>query len=123
MSARPLNFDSGMPQVSSALNGWTKKITLQKITQTVDNFGLVTSTPVAFSFMGTVQPLSPKQLELKPEGQRSWTWLQIHVYSSIFDLDDNDEIVINGKIFKIMGKKDYSQSGYIEYHATYDYQP
>lgn len=123
MTARPLNFGSGMPNVSAALNGWMKAITIQKRTQSVDTYGDVTYTNVDFTFMGTVQPLSPKQIELKPEGQRAWTWLQIHMQTGNFGLNVNDQIVINGVIFKVMALKDYSQSGYIEYHAVYEYQP
>ena len=123
MTARPLNFGSGMPNVSAALNGWMKSITLQKRTQSVDTYGDVTFTNVDFTFVGTVQPLSPKQIELKPEGQRAWTWLQIHMQAGRFRLNVNDQIVINGVIFKVMALKDYSQSGYIEYHCVYEYQP
>ena len=123
MSAKPLNHGSGMPNVSAALNGWMKRITLQKRTQSVDTYGDVTFTNVDFSFMGTIQPLSPKQIELKPEGQRAWTWLQIHMQTGSFKLNVNDQIVINGTIYKVMALKDYSQSGYIEYHAVYEFQP
>lgn len=123
MSRAPLNIGSGMPNVSSALNGWARQITLQKRTQTVDDTGLVGYADVDFTFRGTVQPLSPKQIELKPEGQRAWTWLQIHIYAGTFRLNVNDQILINHVIYKIMALKDYSQSGYIEYHAVFEYQP
>ena len=74
--------------------------------------------------MGAVQPLSPNKIELKPEGQRSWEWLQIHMKTPITQtLDTNDQVVMNGRIYKIMAQNDYSQNGYIEYHAIYDYQP
>lgn len=123
MTARPLNFGSGMPNVSAALNGWQRAITLQKRTQIVDGYGGITFTLVNFTFMGTVQPLQAKQIELKPEGQRSWTWLQIHIQQPGFSLTTNDEILINGTIFKVMGQKDYTENGYIEYHCAYEYQP
>ena len=124
MNARPLNFMSGMPNVSSALNGWMRQMTLNRVVQSVSNFGDVSTTELPFSFMGAVQPLSPQELELKPEGLRSWEWLQIHMKTPItLTLSTNDLITINGRIFKIMAKKDYSQNGYIEYHAIYDYQP
>jgi hypothetical protein len=123
MTARPLNFGSGMPNVSGALNGWMKSITLQKRTQVIDTYGDVTYTNVDFSFMGTIQPLSPKQIEQKPEGQRAWTWLQIHMQTPGYRLNVNDQIIINGEIYKVMALRDYSQSGYIEYHAVKDYQP
>lgn len=124
MNTRPLNFMSGMPNVSGALNGWMRQMTLNRIVQSVSNFGDVTNTEIPFRFMGTIQPLSPNKIELKPEGQRSWEWLQIHMKTPITQtLDTNDLIVINGRIYKVMAQNDYTLNGYIEYHAIYDYQP
>ena len=123
MSVKPLNFSSNMPQIGAALSAWQRSITLQKRTQNIDDFGVVTYANVDFTFMGTVQPLSPKQIELKPEGQRAWTWLQIHMQTGSLKLNVNDQILINNVIFKIMALRDYSQNGYIEYHAVYEYQP
>lgn len=152
---------SGMPQMGRAFAGWTQKITLTHRIQNIVE-GLVNYANYNFTFSGTIQPLSPKQIALKPEGQRAWEWLQIHcqanqqnkfmqivssnwdVPGQIFDTDNqtydappafipgaeyadilkvNDQIVINGKIYKIMGKLDYSRNGFIEYHLVKDYQP
>lgn len=75
-----LNDISGMPQMRRAFAGWTKQITLTRVAQKVVN-GLVIDSTTQFSFKGTIQPLNPKAIMLKPEGQRAWTWLQIHVTS------------------------------------------
>lgn len=120
---RKLNEMSGMPQMQAAFAGWTIRITLQKVTQINTNGFITDSEPQNISFMGVIQPLSPRVIALKPDGQRSWTWLQIHVTSGPLDLTDNDRITYNQKQFKIMGKWDYRLDGYIEYHAVEDYQP
>ena len=122
MTAKPLNQLSGMPQMGAAFAGWQKQITLTKRSQTITN-GLVSYVDSTFNFMGTIQPLSPKQIELKPEGQRAWEWLQIHVQNSTQNLTTDDQIFYNGKYYKIMANNDYSQSGFWEYHAVGDYQP
>ncbi len=121
MSPVPLNLQSGMPHVGRAFAGWSKTITLGKITQTVAN-GFVTDTIAPFTFQGVIQPLSAKSIYLKPEGQRAFEWLQIHCVAGSANLNTNDRIVYNGKTFKIMAQRDYSLDGYIEYHAIEDYQ-
>jgi hypothetical protein len=111
---------SGMPQMRAAFGGWTRRITLTRRIQTVVD-GLVTTEDVPFTFRGTVQPLSPKQIALKPEGQRAWSWIQIHCFSGSI-IQPNDQIVYNNAVYKVMGQNDYSLNGFIEYHLVKDYQ-
>lgn len=121
MTANPLNALSGMPQMRAAFAGWTRLITLQKVTDKVAN-GLVKKVTEEITFSGTIQPLSPKTIELKPEGQRAWEWLQIHCLTTCRDLTTNDRIIFQGRKYKIMATNDYSLNNYIEYHAVADYQ-
>lgn len=116
-----LNQLSGMPKMMAAFTGWQRPITLTKVTQDVVN-GLLTPTTQILNFMGTVQPLSPKEIALKPEGQRAWPWLQIHCLNTTLQLTTNDQIVYNGTTYKIMGVLNYHQSGFLEFHAVEDYQ-
>lgn len=112
---------SGMPVMSAAFAGWMKSISLKVITQTIDN-GLVTDSETTVSFTGTIQPLSPEQIMLKPEAQRSFQWLQIHVKTGSSELSSNDRIEYSGKKYKVMQKLDYSLNGFFEYHAIEDYE-
>lgn len=112
-----INNLSGMPQMSLAFRGWTIAISLIKITQTVDSDGFVQSTEETISFDGTVQPLSAEQIEQKPAGQRAYQWLQIHAITSVNNLQNNDQIMYDGKKYKVMGIKDYKLNNYIEYHV------
>ena len=120
MSLANKNIPSGMPQITSAFGGWMKNITLQKSKQCIVD-GLVQQTETPFTFQGAIQPLSPKQIALKPEGQRAWTWLQIHCMLP-GAIDVTDLIVYNGAIFKVMGVYDYSLNGFMEYHLVHDFQ-
>lgn len=114
---------SGMPQIRSALNGWTRRITCTRRAQTVKNDGFVKNIDKSFIFWGTIQPLSPNQIELKPEGQRSWQWYQVHCRTNDASLLlPNDIITYIGQTYKIMGQNDYSLNGMVEYHAIKDYQ-
>lgn len=112
---------SGMPQMKAAFAGWTKPITLQIIEQTVVD-GFIQDSPRNFTFTGTIQPLQPNKIMLKPEGQRAWEWLQIHCVASTLELKPNDRIIYNDCIFKIMAQNDYTLNNFIEYHAVADFQ-
>ncbi len=119
---KALSQSSGMPQISAAFSGWLSPIVLMKITQVIDN-GFPIDVSEEIRFKGVVQPLSPKQLMLKPEGQRAFEWLLICCPAAQrVNLNVNDRIVYNGQKYKVMGQNNYSQSGFIEYHAVQDYQ-
>ena len=120
MSKTPLNKTSNMPRLG-AFASWASTISLQRITQTIVD-GFVSEAALPINFKGTIQPLSPKQIQLKPEGQRAFEWLQIHAIAGTLNLTTNDRISYNGKIFKVMANNDYSLNGYIEYHLVKDYQ-
>jgi hypothetical protein len=122
MPAKPLNQVSGMPQMSAAFAGWMMPITIGFVTQTVASTGFVTQAVENITFRGTIQPLSPEEIELKPDGQRSWEWLQIHCLQGSLNLKTNDIIVFNLIKYKVMAVKDYSLNNYIEYHVVKDYQ-
>ena len=119
--AKHLGQISAMPQLKAVFTGWPVPITLQRITQTIVN-GLRSQSKETISFKGVIQPLSKEELDLKPEGQRSWEWLQIHATAGETNLKTNDIIEYVGDDYKIMAKKDYTLNGYIEYHMVRDYE-
>lgn len=113
---------SGMPQMYAAFQGWQVPFTLVKISQqNVD--GDIMDVETTLSYKGTVQPLSPEQIQLKPEGQRSWEWLQVHVITDVdTDLVTNDRVMYDGRPYKVMFVKNYKLNNYIEYHLLEDYR-
>lgn len=120
--SKSLKSISGVPQMTAGFCGWGSTLLLVKITQQILN-GLVQDIAHQIPFHGVVQPLSVKQISLKPEGERAWTWLQIHVQaSSPVKLDVNDRIMYNDRKYKIMARLDYSANGYIEHHCVEDFQ-
>lgn len=119
---KTLDQYSGMPQISDAFAGWLNTITLILITQLVSNNGFVSEVETPVTFEGVIQPLSPKSLILKPEGERAFEWLQIHCPSGSLTLQPKDKIICNGKRYKIMAQNDYNLDNYVEYHAIFDYQ-
>ena len=118
----PLGSISGMPQISAAFCNWGVPLLLVRISQQIVN-GFVQEYPQEIPFHGVVQPLSPKQLMLKPEGERAWTWLQVHVQaSSPVKLTPNDRFMYNCQKYKVMARLDYTANNYVEYHAVQDFQ-
>ena len=127
MYGQRLNFNknrtlaSGMPNMSSTLNGWETTITLVKVLQDISE-GDKVETEVSITFQGVIQPLRTEQLMAKPENMRSWEWLWIHAKSGSLNLMTGDKIRFNNKLFKVMGIKDYSLNGFVEYEIVRDYQ-
>ena len=111
---------SGMPQMNTTLNGWEVPLTLVKVSQRIVD-GDLTTTEQAINFKGVWQPLRDEQLELKPEGQRSWEWIWIHTQASELNLNTADKVIFNNKRYKVMEKKDYSLNSYVEYQLCRDY--
>lgn len=118
--ASNLSQMSMMPQMQQAFMGWTNKITLIRYAQTVTN-GDVVITQSTYTFQGVIQPLRPKEIQLKPEAQWAFQWYQIHCVTGNLDLDVNDRITIGADTYKVMGTNNYNRNGYIEYHVIKDF--
>ena len=114
-------YKSGMPQMDSTLTGWEVPLTLVKVVQSVVEGDLVT-TETKINFKGVWQPLSAEQLNLLPEGQRSWENVWIHCKASQLNLETASKVIFNGKRYKITQKKDYGLNGYVEYMLIRDYE-
>jgi hypothetical protein len=118
--ASKINQTSLMPSLDSALNGWGMPHTITKVTQDILD-GDAVLTKVTIEFLGVIQPLNAEELLLKPEGQRSWEWKQIHDYYGILNLHTKDVIEIESISYKVLAVKDYKYNNYMEYHIVKDY--
>lgn len=119
----PLNVNSGtMPNLAEGLYDWFQNMTFTTIVKTIVNFAEV-ETLTTINFMGIMQPMSPRQLMMKPDGQRSWRWFTIHAFP--FLRLNTDEIITftDGISYRVMGIVDYTRNGYVEYHCVADYTP
>lgn len=113
-------LSSGMPNMSNTLTGWEVPLTLVRIIQDVSDGELVYKDE-KINFMGVWQPLRTEQLQLKPEGQRSWEWIWVHAKSGTLNLETADKVIFNKKLYKVIEKKDYSLNGFVEYQLCKDY--
>ena len=112
---------SNLPQLNNPIQSWQIPIKLERIKQTIVD-GDKVETPELIEFKGVVQPMKTEDLQFKPENLRSFNWLWIHALAGSLNLNTGDKIIYNKVRYKIMGVKDYSLYGYIEYEAILDYQ-
>ena len=109
-----------LPNVSQALVNWEQLFNLNKIISEVVNYEVVETKQVVKT-KGVWQPFSAQQINTLIEGQRAWSWFQVHTHTNAkFEL--YDRIEYEGEVYRVMARKDYSKYGYYEYHVIYDYQ-
>lgn len=116
----PLNQIGGsVPDVSGALQSYYQKMVFTLITKSVLNFQVV-ETPSNINIHGTIQPFSARQLQLKPEGQRAWTWYTLHATAAT-TLKVDDVVIYLGTQYRIMAQTNFSLYGYMLYEMIEDY--
>ena len=112
---------SGMPQMGDTLTGWEVPLTLIRVIQDVID-GELSTTETPINYMGVWQPLKSEDLQLLPEGQRSWEYIWIHAKSSSLNLETADKVKFNNKRYKVIQKKDYGLNSFVEYMLIRDYE-
>lgn len=116
----PINQRTGtVPDVSGALQDYFQPMTFEPVGKVVNGFQVV-ETGTAITFRGTAQPLTERQLMLKPEGQRAWSWFLVHS-DPVLSLNVDDVVVWNGKQTRVMARKDFAIYGYVEYSLVQDW--
>jgi len=118
-SDKTLDF-SIVPNVEDALSGWLRKIHVATITKSVVNFRAVEERTV-YEIFAVRQPFTTKQLAIKPEGQRAWQWETLHVRGSDVEFCLDDQVLIDGKKYRIMQKMEWQDRGFIEYQLVEDW--
>lgn len=117
---RPINVQTGtIPDVSGGLKNWLQPMTFGRVTVTVDGYQ-AQEIMEEISFMGVIQPLDNRRLQLKPEGQRAWTWLMLHA-SPVLSLDVDEVVIYRGVQTRVMARRDYRIYGYMYYELVQDW--
>lgn len=112
--------NSSVPDLSGALQGYFQKMVFVPIIKTVSGFQVVEDA-LPIECMGVIMPLSPRQLLMKPEGQRGWAWSQMFCEPWVGLKIDNC-IEYLGVQFRIMAKTNYELYGYQEFHLVQDWE-
>lgn len=117
----PLNAQSGTtPDVSGSFLNYFQLMTFSVVTKTVGANFQVIETANAINFQGVIQPFTERQLMLKPEGERAWSWYWLHAEPSLV-LNVDDVVVHNGVQTRVASRKNYVLYGYVEYHLVQDF--
>lgn len=120
----PLSKNPGtLPNMADTIMNWFQLLTFEQVTKTVDATFQVQETTTPLQFQGVVQPFTAQQLRMKPEGQRLWKWYGIHALP-VLQLSPDDVLIDqSGTHFRVMGKTDFTQYGYVYYETVQDYNP
>ena len=108
-----------LPNVSSAMLDWFQPITFILIKKSVVNFKLLEDRS-PYVFMGIVESITPTKLAMKPEGQRSWNYLNVWTLPNVM-LKIDDIFNYMGKDYRVERKNDWSQYGYLEFECVESY--
>lgn len=114
------NVSSGnLPNVSIAVMRWFQPMSFFRVTKTQEAYQ-TSEEMVETKTMGTWQPLKPREIGYKPEGQRAFSWFRLHALPD-FVLMDDEVVIKDGVQFRVQGKWLWNEYGYVEYHLYEDY--
>lgn len=117
----PLNMTTpNLPNMGGTLEGWFQKMAIGLISKVIVS-NRVQETVTPYEVMGVIQPFSAEELQIKPEGQRSWRWHMIHCQPS-FPVKTDDTIVYRNERYRVMSKWGYDAYGFCQYDAVKDYE-
>ena len=109
------NTNPSLPNMSATIKSWFLNITFEiverKIGMSADPEITVVKT---INTRGVVRPPSDKDLKILPQGAWAWERLQIHCLPDV-ELETNQFVRYDGKIYKVMAKKDWRKYGYMRY--------
>lgn len=119
-SSIPLTRKRGtIPDVSGSLMDWFQLMQFQQVIK--QNIGYqVVEDALPTNFWGMIQPLIPRKLYMKPEGQRAWSWYLVHAEPALV-LKVDDVIVLNGVMTRVMSRRNNENFGYVEYEMVQDW--
>lgn len=110
------NTNTNLPNMSQTIKPWFLNITLEIVERVMvgADWEIDWETKEVINTKGVVQPPSPRDLKIMPEGSWAWDWLTVHCLPSV-QLNTNQFIKYDNKVYKIMAKKDWSKYGYVKY--------
>ena len=115
------NTNSQLPNMSSTITSWFLDISFFTVSRVLVGADWQDGQGKELKTKGVVQPPSNEDLKIMPEGTWSWKWLWVHCLPDLH-LQTNQFIYYDGVKYKVMGKRDWSKYGYVEYHLLEAYQ-
>lgn len=109
-----ININADLPNMSEVIIPWFLNISFEYVERVQEGADWVEKDPVPINTKGVVQPPSPKDLKILPEGSWAWEWLTIHCLPDV-KINTNQYVIYDNKKYKVMAKKDWSKYGFIKY--------
>lgn len=117
---------STLPYMASTIRGWFKPLTIGILSTVIaeagDDQGEAKNTIRELLTSGVIQAGSPEKLSVQPEGERSWENATLHVLPQL-DVPTGTKLQINGTLFEVMVRQDWSANGYMRYELIQSYTP
>lgn len=109
-----------LPDLSAAVQAFFQKIKLEVVRKRNDD-GYLKEKKHCIITQGVRVTFTARQLEMKPEGERTWKWSKLYTlpYPKL-KLDDIVEI--RGIKYRVMLLTDQAEYGYVEYDLKEDYE-
>lgn len=109
------NTNATLPNMSETIKSWFLNITFEIVDRTVGDSADVPETVLqTINTKGVVQPPRDKDLKILPEGSWAWEWLMLHCLPDV-QLNTNQFVRYDGKVYKVMAKRDWQKYGYVKY--------
>jgi hypothetical protein len=110
---------SQVPNQNNTIKGWFKPLLIGWIT-TKWKDGESEELTQLITVMGHLQPSEPEKLEIQMSGDRSWKFYYLYVDNGLI-MQPDDRCIIDDTPYRIIGKKDWKEAGFIRYRCHEDY--
>lgn len=115
-----LNAINGtVPDTSGALKDYFQPMIFTRVIKETVGFQVV-ETPRSLNFQGVIQPFSSRQLMLRPEGERAWSWFTLHAETALV-LNVDEVVTYQGVQTRVMARQDFTLYGYVLYELVQDW--
>ncbi len=103
----------GFPDMSGAFWNWADPVQLNVVTTSAVDFEAVDTPENQIVFYGVLEPVTGRQLLIKPEGERKFNYLNLYTEQEL----KADSIVQDqkGQTYRVLKKQDWNHGDYQEY--------
>lgn len=110
-----------LPSMRGTVIGWFKPLKIGVVQTSIADEGpedgQVQEVLRWIETSGVLQPGSPENLSVQPEGERSWENAVLHVFPQL-NVPTGTKLQIAGMKFEVMARWDYSVNGYVKYELV-----
>ena len=111
-------LSSGLPDVGASIQELLQPVKASYV-QKQQIAGYTQEVLIEVDTKASIQPnLQP--LKMLPEGQRKWRYFTVYALSNL-DLQPDEIFTIKGINYRILGKTDWKEYGFISYECIEDY--